>query len=348
MKSPWISAAAVCHAFAFISSAILPSVAAEDRYALIYNGPVAADEAPEALADIAAAAGLPVRYTADLSGLPALLPRTAIFMIGGTEDDLSPLINAFTPAVDSALRTYLQNGGNFLGVCGGAFLASTGWEEDRSFVKMLGIVPAVSSDYDEEYYEPQIISVWWQGKLHPMYYQAGPAFDLTATARNALILARYEDGRIAALRCPYGQGMVMVCGPHPEAPASWSEEARNGGAWTSTQSLLVDALKAILQPWNAGQQALGGGWQRLTWFGDYVPLDQGWHWHSSHGYFYVWPDSVHSRMYLYTRDMGWLFTSRVSYPYLYRVRDASWLWYQRGSRHPRWFSNLRTGQWERR
>jgi hypothetical protein len=99
MKSPWIAVAAVCHAFAFISPAILPSGAAEDRYALIYNGPVAADEAPEALADIAAAAGLPVRYIADLSGLPALLPRAAIFMIGGTEDDLSPLINAFTPTV---------------------------------------------------------------------------------------------------------------------------------------------------------------------------------------------------------------------------------------------------------
>jgi hypothetical protein len=39
-------------------------------------------------------------------------------------------------------------------------------------------------------------------------------------------------------------------------------------------------------------------------------------------------------------------TSEKQYPYIFRLSDSSWLWYQRGSRNPRIFHNLTANKWE--
>lgn len=99
--------------------------------------------------------------------------------------------------------------------------------------------------------------------------------------------------------------------------------------------------------WDDGYVALAEGW-RWSWFGSYRPLGAGWHWSDRHGYFFVSDNSRPEAVFLFTRDMGWLFTSRSLYPYLYRFEDRAWLWYLRDSRNPRWFINLSASQWERR
>ena len=48
---------------------------------------------------------------------------------------------------------------------------------------------------------------------------------------------------------------------------------------------------------------------------------------------------------LYTADMGWLWTSAGNYPFLYRDEDATWLWYG-GQTHPRMFYNFTAEDWE--
>ncbi len=100
--------------------------------------------------------------------------------------------------------------------------------------------------------------------------------------------------------------------------------------------------------WDAGYFGLGGGWRRLPWFGDYVPTGGGWFWHSIHSYFFPTSTSFPESIYLYTMDMGWLFTRTSRYPYLYRFNDQSWLWYLPDSSNPRWFNNLTQGMWEQR
>ena len=225
------------------NSSTSPSV--EDRYALIYNGPVAAEDCPEAVAAIAEPVGLQVKFVSDISELPWLLKHAAVFIIGGTEDDISPLIKAFNPDVTKALKDYLRNGGHYLGICGGGYMASTGWEEGKSFVKTLGIISAESSDFSDNW-DPQILQIRWLGKIHPMYFQYGPAFDIVPDRETVQVIAYYADGRIAALMSSYGKGKVAVCGPHPEARESWSEEAANGDAWTSTTDLACDLLKELL------------------------------------------------------------------------------------------------------
>jgi len=99
-------------------------------------------------------------------------------------------------------------------------------------------------------------------------------------------------------------------------------------------------------PWDAGYTELGAGWRRLAWFGDYVPMGaEGWIWHHQHGFQYVAAGAAPMDLWVYADDMGWQWTSRVTYPFLYRAQDGAWLWYNGGT-SPRWFMNMKTGQWE--
>jgi hypothetical protein len=100
--------------------------------------------------------------------------------------------------------------------------------------------------------------------------------------------------------------------------------------------------------WDVGYVDLGGGWRRLGWFGDYVPMgNDGWIWHNKHGFFFVAQGSDQSSVWLYAQDMGWLWTGDTTYPFLYRQNDGAWLWYN-GATGPRWFRNMATGAWESR
>ena len=103
-----------------------------------------------------------------------------------------------------------------------------------------------------------------------------------------------------------------------------------------------------LSPWDSGYQDLGSGWRRLTWLGDYAPMGaDGWIWHNQHKFVFVSANSIPGSIWCYTQDMGWLWTSSTTYPYLYRSSPAGWLWYN-GSTNPRWFRNMTTGAWESR
>lgn len=215
------------------------------KYALIYNGPVSAEDCPEAAAAIATAVGLKVRFVSNVGELPNLLKDTAVFIIGGTEDDLHPLLKAFTPKVTEALKDYLRNGGRYLGLCGGGFMASTGWNEGKTRVKGLGLIPAATKVYRDDF-AARIIPVRWQGNTRPMFFKAGPSFQLVNRPEDVQVVANYEDGSIAALMSSYDKGKLAVCGPHPEARPSWKDEASDGHKWTSSTDLAIDFLEDLL------------------------------------------------------------------------------------------------------
>ncbi len=218
---------------------------AAGSYALIYNGPVAASGSTEALADVAAQAGLPVQYVSNIEDLQRLLPDAKVFIIGGTQDDLSPLVAAFTPAATAALKDYLQNGGRYLGICGGGYMASSGWTEDGKSFASLGIIPAGSGSYLGQP-EPQILPINWLGQTHQMYYQDGPVFYLKPGAEDVRIIAQYANGQVAAFLSAYGRGKVAVSGPHPEARQTWVYGEPNADSWTPSTPLAVDLLKELL------------------------------------------------------------------------------------------------------
>lgn len=218
---------------------------ANERYALIYNGAGADPDSTEAIAEIASKGGLPIKYVNDLNALPVLLDKARVFIVGGTDDDVQPLLEAFTPRTRQALRTYLENGGRYLGVCGGAFLASAGWHDDGEFFPALNLTPAESDAYDDDF-APKIYPVTWLGEKRHMYYQAGPEFALRPDAEHTRIIARYHNGQPAALINAYGHGKVAVSGPHPEAPSTWQDQALNGHTMQDNTHLAEALLSALL------------------------------------------------------------------------------------------------------
>ena len=105
-------------------------------------------------------------------------------------------------------------------------------------------------------------------------------------------------------------------------------------------------VAAAQAAWDHGKQDLGGGWWRLGWLGDYAPMGlDGWVWHNKHGFMCVAATATMEDVWMYTADMGWLWTSPGAYPFLYRNEDSTWLWY-RGDTNPRWFWNLNVEDWE--
>lgn len=217
----------------------------KEPYALIYNGPVSDGDSTRAIADVVKQVGLPVRYLSNIEALPAELDNARVFIVGGTEDDVEPLLNAFTVDARSALKTYLQNGGRYLGICGGAFVASTGWSEEEGFVPALGLVPATSDDYDGDF-SAWIFPISWLGEERQMYYQAGPQFTPVPSPEQIKVVAYFQNHQIAALISSYGKGKVAVSGPHPEAPESWKENAVDGDRMESNIHLAAGLVNELL------------------------------------------------------------------------------------------------------
>lgn len=110
---------------------------------------------------------------------------------------------------------------------------------------------------------------------------------------------------------------------------------------------LGDLTQAAGAGWDEGYEDLNfAGWRRSPWLGDYVPLGNDWYFHYRHGYFFAFPGNKPDSIFFYTMDMGWLWTARNTYSYLYRFDPPGWIWYQPDSAEPRWFYNLGVGQWE--
>jgi hypothetical protein len=219
----------------------------EGGYALIYNGAVAAEGAADAVAEVARTHGLSVRFITDLGKLPEMIPGAVLFAIGGTEDDLTPLLAAFTPRVTKALRDYILAGGRYWGICGGGYIASAGWEDVGGRVNALKLISADSVSYIEDP-DPRIITVTWLGKKREIYYQYGPAF-VTRGGNAVHIVATYADGSVAALVATLGKGKVALSGPHPEAVADWLDDdppPLSAGNWTPTADLAEGLLAELL------------------------------------------------------------------------------------------------------
>lgn len=92
---------------------------------------------------------------------------------------------------------------------------------------------------------------------------------------------------------------------------------------------------------------LGEGWEWSPWFGYFSDQYYPWIYHRDHKWMYV--NERDEGLYLYTIDMGWLFSSKDLYPYMYSFETESWMWYHLDQDdRQRWFLNLSTGEWQSR
>ena len=221
------------------------SLANENNVAVIYNGIYADAYSAEALSTLAGEYGLTTAWFNHPKMLLSLLKNARIVIVGGTVDDIDPLVESFTLDILQALKDFLNQGGAYLGVCGGGYIATSGWEEEYGFKKALELVPYASDSYMFNS-RPQIIEITWNNKNRFVYYQYGPKFLLPENGSEKII-ARYDDQSIAAFSMITGNGNIMLVGPHPEADETWIDySVAHGDEWTSTQDMAREMMQEAL------------------------------------------------------------------------------------------------------
>lgn len=196
------------------------------QVALIYRGPASTPGAPEAVAELLTTGeqSMAVRFVGPDEPdqlTAAVLSTGALYVQPGGADDLDAAWDAVAP-ITSALRTWVRDGGAYLGCCMGGFLAG----RDPGFDLLPGdsVEYSATSGASVTDNADSLVTLDWRGRPQTVYFQGGPAFAVDAGAADT-ILARYSNGLVAAGVFGFGRGAVGVTGPHPEAPRSWYTEA---------------------------------------------------------------------------------------------------------------------------
>jgi glutamine amidotransferase-like uncharacterized protein len=179
----------------------------------------------------------------DLSIDANTLAAAALFVQPGGGDDFAAAwrsVEHYTRPV----RGFVRDGGRYLGLCMGGYLAGSGPGYD--------LLPGNCDDYTRtrgaEVHDARnaVITVNWPPSPHRhkrrIFYQDGPYW--LNRGAHGRVLARYTNGLIAAMVVPFGSGRVAVCGPHPEANRSWYQFAglRYPGSTYDLGHRLVHAL----------------------------------------------------------------------------------------------------------
>jgi glutamine amidotransferase-like uncharacterized protein len=195
--------------------------------ALVYRGEAARpSECSEALAELLVSS--PHRFQVEYVGPREKLPlhervlRDAAVYVQPGGGELGPAYRRMR-RYSTAIRRYVGCGGRYLGVCLGGYLAgaSPGFHlipgDADQYITSSGATVHTESDI--------VVPVTWRGRTRYVYFQDGPVFRMDRTATRVHVLARYDNGEIAAVVTPFRAGRVGVVGVHLEADESWYVDA---------------------------------------------------------------------------------------------------------------------------
>jgi hypothetical protein len=225
----------------------------------------------------------------------------------------------------------------------------------------------LESDYDGDYFYNACRVPWRVGLsviLHddPRARTILERFMAWATARHARAAdfgAGYRldgadipgnDYDEAAFIAPTGVGAASTA--HPawlDQAWAYTAQDRQSDYYGDSLSLLCLMTmsgnfwlpRACAGPWCDAAE-LGGGWKRTDWFGTFWDSGAGWIYHAEHGWMYP-VGSTPAQLWFYTFDLGWIWSGRGTYPWVYRVDGNAWLYFFRNTK-PRAFWNATTNQ----
>jgi glutamine amidotransferase-like uncharacterized protein len=131
---------------------------------------------------------------------------------GGNFIDMGKSLSAGTAA---NVRSAVQSGTNYLGICAGGFLAGDS-ADYNGFNLTSGVRFGFYSAENQSIRKAAVaISIAGASTLD-QYWEDGPQFTGWGT-----VVAKYPDGTPAIVQGTFGSGWVLLAGVHPEAPESW-------------------------------------------------------------------------------------------------------------------------------
>ncbi|WP_168191899.1 BPL-N domain-containing protein [Chromobacterium phragmitis] len=185
-----------------------------------------------------------VQYLNESNLDSARLKRISLYVQPGGSDDIDETLDALRPAQVQALRRFVADGGGYLGICAGAYLAAR-YSSAADKKPAYGLIALPELNAETASAKPSLLPIRWGGRERMAYNQSGPHMGKTPPP-GASVLARYRDTRrIAALSAPYGRGKVVLIGPHLEADASWYREDGLSLAHGLNQDLFRQALSSF-------------------------------------------------------------------------------------------------------
>ena len=200
---------------------------------MVYNGKGACKEGcASAIARIARQVVLKVRYINSKTLTAESLQGASVYIQPG--GDALDVLKVVSPEQLELIREFIADGGSYLGICAGAFLADTYVDDDKK-VLGLGILPGETIDYHSPRPDPQppepneeiLPTTWIEGLLpgiagpRQMYFSEGTGFRLRPASASLEVLSLYADGTPSAVRFVHGAGKVLLTGVHPEPPQKW-------------------------------------------------------------------------------------------------------------------------------
>ncbi|MEK6351355.1 MAG: BPL-N domain-containing protein [Burkholderia cenocepacia] len=224
--------------------------AASRPVALVYRGPAACDGCPETIAARLRESSYRFRviYVGPAEPLkitPAALAGAALYVQPGGGQDIPGAAASIGRHAIRAVRQYVANGGRYLGLCMGAYLAGA---------QGFGLV---AGDIDSEVDRPgstlhgiadTVTPVVWRGKKRWIYYQDGARLPVAPLGSGGIVLAIYPNKDIAAATYRYGKGRVGLAGPHPEADESWYRENGLKNPDGVAPDMAYDLINATMKP----------------------------------------------------------------------------------------------------
>ncbi len=183
---------------------------------LIYNGLGTSSGDVAAVESLVTSMGLSYQTAnnSQLNGMSEaqLLAYRLFLMPGGNAISISSYLSRTTTA---NLHNAIAAGLNYLGFCAGGFFAGSSAYHNYTNLTN-GVWFNVYPNYGRGIGKAVIRTSFPNGSTMDMYWQDGPALD-----KWGAVVARYPDGNTAITEGFEGNGFVLLCGLHPEAPASW-------------------------------------------------------------------------------------------------------------------------------
>jgi glutamine amidotransferase-like uncharacterized protein len=123
---------------------------------------------------------------------------------------------SLTPGATANIREAVEDGLNYLGICGGGFLAGK-YDPPYNGLNLtsgvrFGFYAAEAQGIRKSAVPIAVVG----GPTLDQYWEDGPEF----TGWGA-VAGKYPDGTPAIVEGSCGRGWVILSGVHPEAPASW-------------------------------------------------------------------------------------------------------------------------------
>ncbi|GAB3255402.1 BPL-N domain-containing protein [Chitinimonas naiadis] len=188
----------------------------------IFNGAGTCDGCAETVATFFSAQGDKVVYLNEHTLSAAKLAHMEVYVQPGGSDDIDETLDALSTDQVQAIREFVHDGGSYLGICAGAYLAAR-YSSAADKKKAYGLIDNAELSSESSSAAPSLLKVQWGSKNRMVYNQSGPHFDKKA-GKGVQVLSRYtKTGRIAAQASTFGAGKVVLVGPHLEADKDWYE-----------------------------------------------------------------------------------------------------------------------------